>query len=124
MAKGKEGFMLEGWKFSIYIIVPIFASIYYSEPKRQKDAADYWKFIQYPSNPNINMKQKIEDLASQQKQRNIYREQLQLLNQHANNIENVNNNNNDDVNSSTSTLSSSNTTDNKPRSRFGWLRFW
>lgn len=90
MAKGRQGFMLEAWKFSVYLIVPIFASVYYSQPQRQKEAADYWKFIQYPSNPNVNMKQKIEELAASQEQRMIYRDQLQTLHQRANEIENNN----------------------------------
>jgi Pet100 len=79
MAKGRQGLMLEGWKFGVYLLVPIIASVYYSEPKRQKEAADYWQYVRYPANPNVGMKQKIEDLAAQQKQRDAYRDQMKLL---------------------------------------------
>ena len=87
MAKGRQGFALEAWKFSVYLIIPIVASVYFSEPKRQKEAADYWQYVRYPANPNVGMKQKIEELAKEQKQREVYREQLQALSQQASKTE-------------------------------------
>lgn len=83
MAKGKQGFYLESWKFAVYLAVPIAASWYYSDPKRQKESADYWQYVKYPANPNVNMKEQIEALAAQQKQRNAYREQMKELNAQA-----------------------------------------
>lgn len=83
MAKGKQGFYLEGWKFAVYLGVPILASWYYSDPQRQKESADYWQYVKYPANPNVNMKEQIEALAAQQKQREVYREQMKELNAQA-----------------------------------------
>jgi hypothetical protein len=79
MAKGKQGLYLESWKFAVYLAVPIAASWYYSDPQRQKESADYWQYVKYPANPNVNMKEQIEALAAQQKQRNAYREQMKEL---------------------------------------------
>jgi hypothetical protein len=83
MAKGRPGMYLEGWKFGVYLLIPIVASVYYSDPKRQKISADYWQYCKYPANPNVGMKQQIEDLAKQQKQRDVYREQMKQLSQSA-----------------------------------------
>lgn len=79
MAKGRRGFWLEGWKFGMYLMVPICASFYFDNPDNQRKAQDYWKFVQYPANPNTGMKESIEQAAKLQKQREVYREQLQLL---------------------------------------------
>jgi hypothetical protein len=83
MAKGRRGFQLEAWKFSVYIAIPIMASWWFSDPLRQKQAADYYKYVQYPANPNTNMKEQIEQLQKQQEQHKIYREQLKELNRQA-----------------------------------------
>ena len=80
MAKGRQGFLLEGWKFAIYLLVPITASIYYNNPENQKKSADYWQYVKYPANPSTGWKEQIELMQSQQKQREIYRQQLQQLN--------------------------------------------
>jgi hypothetical protein len=87
MVKGKKGLYLEAWKFSVYISLPIIASVYHSNPENQKYWADYWQFIKYPENPNTNVKQKIQELAQQkQEQREqhlAYQKQLQALQQSA-----------------------------------------
>lgn len=83
MVKGKQGLYLEAWKFSVYLLVPIVASVYFSDPERQKKSADYWQFIKYPANPNINLKKQIEELAAKEKQREVYREQLKELGRQA-----------------------------------------
>jgi Pet100 len=80
MAKGRQGFWLEGGKFAVYLLIPIAASVYYNSPENQKKAADYYQYIKYPSNPATGWKQVIEQAASQQEQRNAYRQQLQQLN--------------------------------------------
>ena len=80
MVKGRQGFLLEGWKFAIYLLVPITASIYYNNPENQKKSADYWQYVKYPANPSTGWKEQIELMQSQQKQREEYRQQLQLLN--------------------------------------------
>jgi Pet100 len=80
MAKGRQGFLLEGWKFAIYLLVPITASIYYNNPENQKKSADYWQYIKYPANPSTGWKEQIDLMQSQQKQREVYRQQLQQLN--------------------------------------------
>jgi hypothetical protein len=80
MVKGRQGFLLEGWKFAIYLLVPITASIYYNNPENQKKSADYWQYIKYPANPSTGWKEQIDLMQSQQKQREVYRQQLQQLN--------------------------------------------
>jgi hypothetical protein len=80
MAKGRQGFLLEGWKFAIYLLVPITASIYYNNPENQKKSADYWQYVKYPANPSTGWKEQIELMKSQQQQREVYRQQLQQLN--------------------------------------------
>ena len=84
MAKGKQGFQIEAWKFGVYIVIPVVASWWFSDPQRQKDAADYYQFVKYPANPNTNMKEQIEKLKIQQEQHQAYREQLRELNKQAN----------------------------------------
>ncbi|KAG7374274.1 Pet100 cytochrome c oxidase assembly protein [Nitzschia inconspicua] len=83
MVKGKKGLYLEAWKFSIYISLPIIASVYHSNPETQKYWADYWRFITYPENPNTNVKQKIQELAKQKEEQReqhvAYQQQLQAL---------------------------------------------
>eukprot|EP00523_Entomoneis_sp_CCMP467_P003548 CAMPEP_0168741854 /NCGR_PEP_ID=MMETSP0724-20121128/12735_1 /TAXON_ID=265536 /ORGANISM="Amphiprora sp., Strain CCMP467" /LENGTH=99 /DNA_ID=CAMNT_0008789385 /DNA_START=31 /DNA_END=327 /DNA_ORIENTATION=+ len=82
MAKGRRGMMLEGWKFSIYLGIPLLASWYYSDPERQKMSADYWRYVTYPANPNVNMKEKyIEQRKQYEEQRKVYSEQLRKLDQ-------------------------------------------
>lgn len=84
MAKGKQGFYLEAWKFGVYLLIPIGASWWYSDPERQRQSADYWSYVRYPAHPNTGMRQQIEELAKQQRQREAYREQLMELNRQAN----------------------------------------
>ena len=79
MAKGKIGFWLEGWKFGLYLLIPISASYYFDNPDTQRRIQDYWKFVQYPANPNTGMKEAIEEASRMQKQREIYQQQLKLL---------------------------------------------
>lgn len=43
MAKGRQGFMLEFWKFGVYLMIPVGASVYFNDPTRQKKNADYWQ---------------------------------------------------------------------------------
>jgi Pet100 len=83
MVHGRPGLYLEAWKFSVYIAVPIVASVYYSNPETQKYWADYWQFVKYPENPNTNVKEQIEALIQERKrqeaQGQVYREQLKQL---------------------------------------------
>lgn len=83
MVHGKKGLYLEAWKFSIYLAVPIVASVYYSDPDNQRYWADYWQYIKYPENPNTNVKEQIQKLAEekglQREQRLVYKQQLQRL---------------------------------------------
>jgi hypothetical protein len=93
MAKGRQGLYLEAWKFAVYISIPIIASVYYTDPDRQKEMADYWKFISYPENPNTNVRQKIQELAKekeeQREQRLAYQRQLQELQRAAERAQNL-----------------------------------
>jgi len=83
MVHGKKGLYLEAWKFGVYISIPIFASVYYSDPETQRYWADYWQYIKYPENPNTNVKEKIQQLIKekelQREQRLAYQQQLLRL---------------------------------------------
>jgi Pet100 len=83
MAKGKSGFYLEGGKFAVYMIIPLGISWYYSDPIRQKAAVDYWKFVQYPANPSVNIREQVLELQKQEQQRQVYRNQLRNLQKQA-----------------------------------------
>jgi Pet100 len=111
MAKGRQGFLLEGWKFGIYLLIPISASIYYNSPQRQKESADYWHYIQYPANPSTGWKEQIELMQSQKAQREVYRQQLQQL-QNTNTTNDPDESTNSEQNSKTKTTTS-----------WGWLRY-
>lgn len=88
MVKGRQGLYLEAWKFSVYLGIPIIASVYYSDPDNQRYWADYWQYIKYPENPNTNVKDKIQEIAKekekQREQRLAYRQQLMALQASAN----------------------------------------
>jgi hypothetical protein len=83
MAKGRPGFYLEGWKFALYLSIPLGASWYFNDPARQRESADYWQYMKYPANPNTNMKEQIEDLRQKQQQRSVYRDQMMELQKQA-----------------------------------------
>merc|ERR1711865_325785 len=87
MVKGRQGFYLEAWKFGVYVSIPVIASFYFSDPKVISKSADYWRFIEYPENPNTNVRQKIKkiikDKEKQKEQRLAYQQQLQELNRAA-----------------------------------------
>lgn len=70
---------MEGWKFAIYLSVPIICSFWFASPERQRKNADYWQYVKYPSNPNTNLREAIDEYAKTEKQRQIYREQLRAL---------------------------------------------
>lgn len=80
MAKGKTGFYLEVWKFGVYLLIPLTASVYFNNVENQKKAADYWQYVKYPANPSTGWKEQIELISSQKEQREAYRRQLQQLN--------------------------------------------
>lgn len=83
MVHGRQGFYLEAWKFGVYLSIPIFASVYYSDPETQKYYADYWQYIKYPENPNTHVKEKIQKLIDekelQKDQREAYKKQIMEL---------------------------------------------
>lgn len=87
MALGKTGMRLEAWKFAVYITIPIVASVYFNDPKRQQYWADYFQFLKYPSSPNTNLKHQFEVLVEQEEkqrqQRDEYAEQMRKLQESA-----------------------------------------
>ena len=83
MAKGKTGLWIEGWKFSIYLALPLFASWYYNDPNRQQASIDYWKYVQYPANPNTDMRKQIAEMQKQKEQRAAYQQQMKELQERA-----------------------------------------
>ena len=91
MVLGRAGMRLEAQKFGIYLMIPIVASLAYNEPTVQRWAADYFQFMKYPSNPNINIKEEFEQLQKEREEekkqeernkesRKVYVEQLKQLN--------------------------------------------
>eukprot|EP00545_Synedropsis_sp_CCMP1620_P001543 CAMPEP_0119013460 /NCGR_PEP_ID=MMETSP1176-20130426/8462_1 /TAXON_ID=265551 /ORGANISM="Synedropsis recta cf, Strain CCMP1620" /LENGTH=116 /DNA_ID=CAMNT_0006966551 /DNA_START=94 /DNA_END=444 /DNA_ORIENTATION=- len=87
MVLGKRGMRLEAIKFSIYISIPVIASIYFNNPNTQKYWANYYQFLTYPANPNTNLKEEFEELQKQREvqkeQRKEYAEQMKILQQSA-----------------------------------------
>ena len=83
MVHGKQGMRLEAFKFSVYLIIPISASLTFNDPRVQEWAANYFQFLKYPANPNTNLKEEFEDLLKKKReekeQRRIYAEQIQKL---------------------------------------------
>jgi Pet100 len=83
MAKGRRGFYLEAWKFGVYLLIPISATWYFGDPKRQKRHAEYWSYVEYPANPNVGLAEQVKELQKKQAQHQVYRQQLQQLGQQA-----------------------------------------
>ena len=85
MAKGRTGFVLEGWKFGLYLALPILASWYYSDPDRQQRSVDYWKYVEYPASAHTaeSLQAEAERYNQQKEQRQAYRDQLRALQQQA-----------------------------------------
>ena len=109
MAKGRAGLYLEGWKFALYLAVPIGASWYYSNPENQKAAVDYYQFLKYPANPSIGTREQIKELLKNEEQRKVYRDQMEELNKQA---------------ARSSVLEQREEQDgNSESSRWGWLRW-
>lgn len=87
MVLGRQGLRLEAWKFGVYLIVPIVASVVFNNPERQRYWADYFQFLKYPANPNTNLKEQFEDYQQQfqkeKEQRQAYLEQMRALQESA-----------------------------------------
>ena len=87
MVHGRQGFKLEAWKFAVYIIVPVGASMAFNEPKVQRVCADYFQFLKYPASPNVNLKEEFKELQEkrqrEKEQRQIYAQQIRKLQQSA-----------------------------------------
>lgn len=80
---GRGSMWMEGWKFAVYLAIPIAASAYYNNPDRMKKAAEYWQFVQYPANPVTGLREQIIKAHEQSSSREEYRKQLENLNQTA-----------------------------------------
>mmetsp|Transcript_1216 Transcript_1216/g.1553 ORF Transcript_1216/g.1553 Transcript_1216/m.1553 type:complete len:109 (-) Transcript_1216:198-524(-) len=87
MVLGKQGMRLEALKFSIYILIPVVASISFNNPETQKYWADYFQYLKFPANPNTNLKEQYEELAKQRalqkEQRQEYLDQMKRLQESA-----------------------------------------
>eukprot|EP00547_Thalassionema_nitzschioides_P008101 CAMPEP_0194226480 /NCGR_PEP_ID=MMETSP0156-20130528/41943_1 /TAXON_ID=33649 /ORGANISM="Thalassionema nitzschioides, Strain L26-B" /LENGTH=105 /DNA_ID=CAMNT_0038958841 /DNA_START=174 /DNA_END=488 /DNA_ORIENTATION=- len=87
MVLGKQGMRLEALKFSIYILIPVVASISFNNPNTQKYWADYYQYLKFPANPNTNLKEQYEKLAEQRtlqkEQRKEYLDQMKRLQESA-----------------------------------------
>jgi response regulator RpfG family c-di-GMP phosphodiesterase len=83
MVLGKKGLRLEAYKFLVYISIPVMASVYFNDPKKQQYWADYFQFLKYPANPNTNLKGQFEEFLEQKEkekeQRNEYAQQMRKL---------------------------------------------
>lgn len=119
MARGRQGFYLEAWKFGVYVSIPVIASVYFSDPETIKKSADYWRFIEYPENPNTNVRQKIQELIKekeeQKAQRMAYQEQLKELQRAAQRSSSTNDDYDNDDGGNSSDL---------PERRRSWWRRW
>ncbi|GFH61828.1 hypothetical protein CTEN210_18304 [Chaetoceros tenuissimus] len=83
MVHGRQGMKLEAFKFSVYILIPIGASLTFNDPNVQRWAADYFQFLKYPANPNTNLKGEFEALVEKNRKekeaRREYAAQMQKL---------------------------------------------
>lgn len=74
---------LEAFKFGVYLIIPISASLTFNDPRVQEWAANYFQFLKYPANPNTNLKEEFEEILKKKQedkeQRRLYAEQIQKL---------------------------------------------
>jgi hypothetical protein len=109
----KSRFYMEGWKFAIYLAVPIACSFWFASPDRQRQNADYWQYVKYPSNPNTTLRESIEQYSKTEKQRQIYRQQLMALQQ------------DDDETAATATAAEENEENAATNRRWWhWKRYW
>ncbi|CAB9528359.1 expressed unknown protein [Seminavis robusta] len=87
MVKGRAGFALEFWKFGVYLMIPVGASIYWNNPDRVKANADYWQFIKYPPSDPDKVREEVKDRIQREKkereQRQAYMEQMKILQESA-----------------------------------------
>jgi Fe2+ transport system protein B len=87
MVLGKQGMRLEAFKFSLYIGIPIIASVAFNNTDVRRYWADYFQFLKYPANPNIGLKEQFEELQKerqlQKEQRQEYAEQMKRLQESA-----------------------------------------
>jgi Pet100 len=124
MAKGRKGLYLEGYKFALYLIIPIGISWYYTDPERQKRAVDYWKFVQYPAVDNPKdveeLRQQVLNYQKQEVQRQVYRDQLRDLHKQANKT--IAATSTTMVNTTTTTNSTS-SNDEKEEKKSSWWRW-
>mmetsp|Transcript_11149 Transcript_11149/g.14075 ORF Transcript_11149/g.14075 Transcript_11149/m.14075 type:complete len:125 (-) Transcript_11149:24-398(-) len=83
MVHGRKGLQLEAWKFGVYLFLPIAASITFNEPRVQRYCADYFQFLKYPANPNVNLREEFEELArkreKEKEQRKAYLEEVKKM---------------------------------------------
>uniref|UniRef100_A0A6S9A6Z6 Uncharacterized protein n=1 Tax=Ditylum brightwellii TaxID=49249 RepID=A0A6S9A6Z6_9STRA len=83
MVLGKQGLRFEGYKFALYIMVPVAASISFNDPEVRKKAVDYFQFLKYPANPNTNLVKEYEELRENEmkkrEQLKAYREEVKKL---------------------------------------------
>jgi len=87
MVLGRQGLKLEAWKFGVYLIVPIGASLTFNDPHVQRVCADYFQFLKFPANPNTNLKEEFEELRKkrelEREQRKEYANQIRKLQESA-----------------------------------------
>ena len=108
MVAGRSGMKLEALKFGIYIGIPVVASALFNEPETIQWFVDYFQYIEYPvpASADSQFRQKLEAQVihqqRQEEQRTLMKEQLQALDQLANqnkNREHQDLNSNSDSNS-------------------------
>lgn len=83
MVAGRHGMRLEGLKFAVYLGIPLVASCFFNEPETVRYFVDYFKFVEYPANPNTGFREQLEEQAMQRKQlmeqKEMYAKQLRDL---------------------------------------------
>ena len=57
---GHGGLALEGFKFAVYLLIPIGATIVYSDPANMKSIVDHFKFISFPPDQYAASKSKLQ----------------------------------------------------------------
>mmetsp|Transcript_14300 Transcript_14300/g.18042 ORF Transcript_14300/g.18042 Transcript_14300/m.18042 type:complete len:119 (+) Transcript_14300:97-453(+) len=85
MARGRNGFQIEAFKFTLYVGIPVVAAAVFNDPETVRWFVDHYKFVEYPATDNTRekLKKQLEEQIQERKefelQRKEYAKQLAKL---------------------------------------------
>ncbi|KAG5188333.1 hypothetical protein JKP88DRAFT_234345 [Tribonema minus] len=73
-----QGYRLEAFKFSLYLIVPVVATVVYNSPENMRALLQRYKFVEYPpEGPKLPTGDEMNDMIREGEKRQTYlKEQL------------------------------------------------